>query len=165
MNDADRHDQIETLTELKRVLDDEGADADDIRDAAIRAVNRFDASIAAHDGWQPYSRRGSSDPGTRAEAHQLGETGVERHPEYRGRLRRRIGNLIAQIAIKEAPAEAGNATTDESRDDEPVLRRAKRGTSTWRIQLYHHRPWTLVVTTTGSLADAEMAGARRLAAL
>ena len=60
MNDADRHDQIEALTELKRLLDDEAADAGDIRDAGIRAVNRFDASIAAHGGWQAYSRRGSS---------------------------------------------------------------------------------------------------------
>ena len=80
MNDADRHDQIETLTELKRVLDDEAADADDIRDAAIRAVNRFDASIAAHDGWRPYSRRGSSDPETRTEADSSGRPGSNATP-------------------------------------------------------------------------------------
>ena len=47
MNDVDRHDQIEALKILKELLDDENADASDIRDAAIRAVNRFDASIAA----------------------------------------------------------------------------------------------------------------------
>ena len=62
MNDSDRHDQIEALAELKRLLDnEEGADADDIRDGAIRAVNRFDHSIAVHDDWHAYSRRGSSD--------------------------------------------------------------------------------------------------------
>ena len=165
MNDADRHDQIETLTELKRVLDNEAADADDIRDAAIRAVNRFDASIAAHDGWRPYSRRGSSDPWTRAEADELGKAEVERHPEYRGRLRRRIGNAIAEIAIKETTAANGHTAIGESRNDERELRGATRGASTWQVHLCHKRPWTLVVTTTGSLADAEMAGARRLAAL
>ena len=100
MNDADRHDQIEALTALKGLLDDDDADGDEIRDAAIRAVNRFDASIAAHSEWQTYSRRGSSDAGTRAEAAELGKAGVERHPEYRGRLRRRIGNSIAQVVIK-----------------------------------------------------------------
>ena len=105
MNDADRHDQIKSLTELKRVLDDKTADADDIRDAAIRAVNRFDASIAAHDRWQPYSRRGSSDPGTRAEAAALGEARVEHHPAYRGRLRRRIGELIAEVVVTQANPE------------------------------------------------------------
>ena len=47
MDDADRQAQLESLRALKTVLDDENADADDIRDAAIRAVNRFDASIAA----------------------------------------------------------------------------------------------------------------------
>ena len=61
MNDSDRHDQIEALAELKRLLDDEeGANADDIRDAAIRAVNRFDHSIAVHDDWHAYSRRCSA---------------------------------------------------------------------------------------------------------
>ena len=47
MDDADRRAQLESLRALKTVLDDENADADDIRDAAIRTVNRFDASIAA----------------------------------------------------------------------------------------------------------------------
>ena len=42
MEDADRHDQIESLATLKRLLDDDKADNDDIRDAAIRVVNRFD---------------------------------------------------------------------------------------------------------------------------
>ena len=162
MDDADRHDQIEALTELKRLLDDEDADRNDIRDAAIRAVNRFDASIAAHDGWRPYSRRGSSDPETRAEADQLGKAGVERHPEYRGPLRRRVGNAIAEIAIKETAAEDGDATAENSQDDTAQMPRVA---STWRINLYHHGPWTLLATTTGSLADAEMAGARRLAEL
>ena len=53
MNDADRHDQIEALTVLRGLLNDENAEASDIRDAAIRAVNRFDASIAAHGGCGP----------------------------------------------------------------------------------------------------------------
>ena len=113
MNDSDRHDQVEALAELKRLLDDEAADAGDIRDAGIRAVSRFDASIAAHGGWQAYSRRGSSDPGTRAEAAQLGNAGVERHPEYPGRLRRRIGGSIAEIAIRErAPQTAARRTNE-----------------------------------------------------
>ena len=73
MNDADRHDQIEKLAELKRVLDDQGADELDIRDAATRAVNAFDGSIAEHARWRPYSRRGSSDPEIRREAARLAQ--------------------------------------------------------------------------------------------
>ena len=126
MNDADRHDQIEALTDLKGLLDDEDAADDEIRDAAIRAVNRFDASIAAHSGWQTYSREGII--GRR-------DTGVECHPEYRGRLRRRIGNF------------------------------AHHHSSDWRVELRHDGPWTHVSTTSGSLVDAEMIGARRLAEL
>ena len=162
MNDSDRHDQIEALAELKRLLDDEESDRNDIRDAGIRAVNRFDASIAAHDKWEPYSRRGSSDPGTRAEASELGKAGVERHPEYRGRLRRRIGNAIAEISIKETTAEDGDASARNARDQEPELRRVA---SRWQIHLRQNWPWTHVTTTTGSLANIEMVGARRLAEL
>ena len=128
MNDADRHDQIEALTALKDLLDDENADADDIRDAAIRAINRFDASIAAHGGWRPYSRRGSSDPKIRAQADRLGRAGVERHPEYRGRLRRRIWSTIAEIAITETRGERWRAR--------PLRRpgpRAKRGPERERV--------------------------------
>ena len=162
MNDADRHDQIEGLTILKRLLDDENADADDIRDAAIRAVNRFDLSIAAHGGWRPYNRRGSSDPETRAEADQLGKAGVERHPEYHGRLRRRIGNSIAQIVIRETFATDGGSTDQRTRQHAPDT--GSIG-SVWRIELRHGGPWTHVSTTCARLADAEMIAARRLAEL
>ena len=41
MSDADRHDQIKALAELKRLLDDENADADDIRDACGVAPDRY----------------------------------------------------------------------------------------------------------------------------
>ncbi len=160
MNDSDRHDQIEALAELKRLLDDEGADADDIRDAGIRAVNRFDRSIAAHDGWQAYSRRGSADRGTRAEAARLGNAGVERHPEYRGRLRRRIGTSIAQIAINETGSQDGDPTAGDV-----LHHRLRRGTTSWQINLLHNGEWVRRSTTSGSLADAEMAGARELAAI
>ncbi len=160
MNDSDRHDQIEALAELKRLLDDENADADDIRDAAIRAVNRFDRSIAAHDGWQAYSRRGSSDAGTRAEAAQLGNTGVELHPEYRGRLRRRIGTSIAQIAINETGSQDGDPNAGDH-----LHHRLRRRTTSWQINLLHNGEWILRSTASGSLTDAEMAGARELAAL
>ena len=162
MNDSDRHDQIEALAELERLLDDEAADAGDIRDAGIRAVNRFDASIAAHGGWQAYSRRGSSDPGTRAEAAQLGNAGVERHPEYPGRLRRRIGGSIAEIAIRETCATDGGAPDKRSRQYPPD---AGSTSSVWMIELRHGGPWTHVSTSGGRLADAEMIGARRLAEL
>ena len=50
MEDADRHDQIESPATLKelldRVQDDPNIDESDVRDAAIRAVNAFDESIA-----------------------------------------------------------------------------------------------------------------------
>ena len=160
MSDSDRHDQIEALAELKRLLDDENADADDIRDAAIRAVNRFDRSIAAHDGWQAYNRRGSSDAGTRAEAAQLGSAGVELHPEYRGRLRRRIGTSIAQIAINETGSQDGDPSAGDY-----LHHRLRRRTTSWQINLLHNGEWILRSTTSGSLTDAEMAGARELAAL
>ena len=136
MSDSDRHDQIEALAELKRLLDDENADADDIRDAAIRAVNRFDRSIAAHDGWQAYNRRGSSDAGTRAEAAQLGSAGVERHPEYRGRLRRRIGSSIAQIAINETGSQDGDPSAGDYLHHE-----VRPGTTSWQINLLHNGEW------------------------
>ena len=161
MNDSDRHDQIEALAELKRLLDDEeGADADDIRDAAIRVVNRFGRSIAVHDYWHAYSRRGSSDPGTRAEAAQLGSAGVELHPEYRGRLRRRIGSSIAYIAINEKGSQDGDSTAGDYLHHE-----LRHGTTRWEVNLLHNGEWARCSTTRGSLADAEMAGARELAAL
>ena len=162
MNDPDRHDQIESLTELKRVLDDETADADDIRDAEIRAVNRFDASITAHDRWRPYSRRGSSDPGTRAEAAALGETRVEHHPAYRGRLRRRIGDLIAEIVVTHTGPQDADAHDRDEEHDPPDSGQQR---SHWQIHLRYKRPWTLVATSSGTLADAEMGGARKLAEL
>lgn len=162
MNDADRHDQIEALTDLKGLLDDEDAADDEIRDAAIRAVNRFDASIAAHSGWQTYSRRGSSDAGTRAETAELGKAGVECHPEYRGRLRRRIGNSIAEIAVTSSRQKETDARDLENHHDSPV---AHHHSSDWRVELRHDGPWIHVSTTSGSLVDAEMIGARRLAEL
>ena len=161
MNDSDRHDQIEALAELKRLLDDkDGADADDIRDAGIRVVNRFGRSIAVHDYWHAYSRRGSSDPGTRAEAAQLGSAGVERHPEYRGRLRRRIGSSIAHIAINEQGSQDGDSTAGDYLHHE-----LRHSTTRWEVNLLHNGEWARCSTTHGSLADAEMAGARELAAL
>ena len=42
------HDQIEALSSLKALLDDQDASSDDIRDAATHAVNRFDDSIRRH---------------------------------------------------------------------------------------------------------------------
>ena len=162
MNDADRHDQIEALTDLKGLLDDDDADADEIRDAAIRAVNRFDASIAAHSGWRTYSRRGSSDAGTRAEADQLGKAGVERHPEYRGRLRRRIWNSIAEIVVRSTGLKETDAGNRENHQASPD---ARQHSGEWRIELRHNGPWTHLSTSSGSLADAEMVGARRLAEL
>ena len=162
MNDADRHDQIEALTALKDLLDDENADADDIRDAAIRAVNRFDASIAAHGGWRPYSRRGSSDPKIRAQADRLGRAGVERHPEYRGRLRRRIWSTIAEIAITETRESDGEPDPEDDRGQGP---RAGRSASAWRINLRDFGAWGHFKTTAGSFENAKMIGARRLAEL
>ena len=160
MNDADRHDQIEALSALKGLLDDETAEDDDIRDAAIRAVNRFDASITAHSGWEIYGRRGSSDAGTRAEAAELGRAGVERHPEYRGRLRRRIGTSIAQIAINETGSQDGDPTAGDV-----LHHKLRRGTTSWQINLLYNGEWVRRSTTSGSLADAEMAGARKLVEL
>ena len=80
LEDPDGHHQIEALATLKRVVDDDVVDHDDVRDAAVRAVNRFDSNIAAHDGWRPYSRRGSSDPSIRAEADELGKLGSSATP-------------------------------------------------------------------------------------
>ena len=163
MNDADRHDQIEALTALKSVLDDENADVYDVRDAAIRAVNRFDASIAAHGGWKPYSRRGSSDPEIRAEADRLGRAGVERHPEYHGRLRRRrLRTTIAEIAITET---RGGDGAPSRGDDDRERPGARRGASRWRINVRDFRPWVHFKTTDGSFLNAEMIGAQRLAEL
>ena len=119
INDADRHDQIEALRTLKTLLDDDNGDVHDIRDAAIRAVNRFDSSIAAHGRWKPYSRRGSSDPEIRAEADRLGRAGVECHPQYRGRLRRRIASAFAEIAITETPESDRHSRPGDARGEAP----------------------------------------------
>ena len=162
MNDADRHDQIEALTALKALLDDENADEHDVRDAAIRAVNRFDASIAAHGGWKPYSRRGSSDPETRAEADRLGRAGVERHPEYHGRLRRRLQSTIAEIAITGTRAGDGEPSPEAGQGQRPSAPAPARA---WRITLRDVEPWVHFRTTTGSFEDALMIGAQRLAEL
>ena len=99
---ADRHDRIDAYATLKTLLDDDAATTDEIRDAATRAVNRFEASIEAHGHWRPYGRRGSSNPYTPAAADSLGQRGVERRPEYRGWLGRRVDGTIAQIAIRDA---------------------------------------------------------------
>ena len=162
MNDADRHDQIEALTALKGLLDEEHADANEIRDAAIRAVNRFDASIAAHSGWEIYSRRGSSDAGTRAEAAELGAAGVERHPEYHGRLRRRMRRSIAEIAVRNIGL---NETDARDRANQQEAPDGHHHANVWQIELRHNGPWTHLSTTGGSLADAAMIGARALAEL
>ena len=137
MEDADRHDQIESLTTLKWLLDDGKADENEIRDAAIRVVNRFDTSIDAHGNWKPYSRRGSINPDIRTATDQLGKRGVERHPECRGRLRRRIDDAIVEIRITET-------------------------TSGRKIEARHDGPWHEVGTTTKPLADAEMMAAQHL---
>ena len=146
MEDASRHAQIEALAELKKVLDDKGADELDVRDAAIRAVNRFDASIGAHHMWRPYSRRESADAKIRDEAARLGAAGVERHPEYRGRLRRRMGELIAEVSI-------------------PMTPKTRTDLNEWHIYLRCNEPWRLIAFVTGTLADAEMRGADALAEL
>ena len=161
--DADRHDQIDALATLKRLLDDDTADHDDIRDAAVQAVNQFDSSIAAHDGWRPYSRRGSSDPSIRAEADELGKLGVERHPEYRGRLRRRVGDLLKTNTIrKEQDAEPGPSRTTTGVND---LSADAQSTATWWVEMSDGEAREVVGRTRGRLVDAEMMGARYLASL
>ena len=154
---------IDALATLKRLLDDDTADNDDIRDEAVRAVNRFDASIAAHQSWRPYSRAGSSNPDIRDEAGRLARHGVERHPEYRGRLRRRLNGTVAMIEIRETPQ-----SIDNRREPHAAGHRSPdaswRGIE-WRIELRHDGPWKHVSTTRGPLANAEMIGARRLAKL
>ena len=96
MNDADRHDQIEALTALKDLLDDENADADDIRDAAIRAVNRFDASIAAHGGYGP-KRTGSGEPASSAtRSTAVGYAGGSGAPSRRSRSPKRGRAMASQ---------------------------------------------------------------------
>ena len=56
MDDADRHDQIESLARLKELLDQvddhPNIDESDVRDAATRAVNLFDAPAQAPNGRQ-----------------------------------------------------------------------------------------------------------------
>ena len=109
MEDSDRHDQIEALAALKTLLDDTHAepDPDEIRDAAIRAVNQFDASIAKHDErWSPYARRTASDPDIRRAATAMGSAGVERHLEYPGLLRRSIDGMMTEIRIRETGKES-----------------------------------------------------------
>ena len=152
----------DALATLKGLLDDDSADTDDIRDAAIRAVNRFDASIAAHDGWRPYSRRPSSDPETRAEAERLGNLGVERHAEYRGRLRRQISDSIAEILITETRTSDGDPTPRDGQGEQP---NAPARATAWRIKLRISGPSVHLKTNGRSFHDAEMIGAQRLAEL
>ena len=140
MKDADRYEQIESLTTLKRVLDATDADDSEVRDAAIRVVNQFDASIAAHDHWSPYSRRGSNDPDIRSEAAELGKCGVERHHLYRSRLRRLTNGTMAEIRIIET-------------------------TEGWKLTLRHKSSWQDIGSTTESRLDGEMIGARHLVSL
>ena len=73
----------------------------------------------------------------------LGAAGVERHPEYRGRLRRRIGELIAEVAIPTTPKMSSDLNE-------------------WSIYLRCSDPWKRVAVMMGSLADAEMRGAAAL---
>ena len=148
MEDADRHDQIESLATLKelldRVQDDPDIDDSDVRDAAIRAVNAFDESIARHDSWRPHHGRGVETK--RGHARQLAEIGVECHPEYPGRLRRRMGARTAQVAITTTVRKPGNLTE-------------------WTVKMRLDGPWTTIATVVGSPADAEMRGARELGKL
>ena len=148
MEDADRHDQIESLATLKelldRVQDDPDVDETDVRDVAIRAVNAFDESIARHDSWRPYEgleveTADNTDP-------HLTESGVEYHPEYPERLRRRVGARTAHIAIPDAAEEHGNLHE-------------------WTINMRLDGPWTTIATVVGSCADAKVRGARELAKL
>ena len=132
MDDADRHDQIDALTTLKRILDDDADDAD-VRDAAIRAVNRFDASIAAHDDWRPYRRRGPGDPSTRAEADELGRQGVEQHRVYRGRLRRSVRGTMMTITIRES-RRTGSPTSGDANGTSDRRRRTGGRKPMWAIE-------------------------------
>ena len=140
MEDADRYDQIEALSKLKRLLDENEPDDADIRDAAIRVINRFDASLTAHKNWHPYSRRCARDRNVRKEADELGNAGVEYHREYERRLRRRIGSRTAEIRIRERPGEL-------------------------TIELRNDSPWRAITTTSLPLPDAKMIAARRLSNL
>ena len=145
MEHADRHDQIESLATLKelldRVQDDPNVHETDVRDAAIRAVNAFDTSIAQHDSWRPYEGL-EVETADNTDSH-LTESAVEYHPEYPGRLRRRVGARTAHIAIPEAALNYGNM--DE-----------------WTIRMQLEGPWTTITTVVGSGADAMMRGAREL---
>ena len=148
MEDADRHDQIEALSTLKELLDKVQDDPDitesDLRDAAIRAVNAFDTSIATHDSWRRYE--GLDAEATDGDGRQPAESGVDYHPEYPGRLRRRVGARTAHIAIPEAAEEHGNLHE-------------------WTINMRLDGSWTTIATVVGSCADAKVRGARELAKL
>ena len=145
MEDADRHDQIEALSTLKELLDKVQDNPDitesDVRDAAIRAVNTFDASIAKHDSWRRYE--GLDAEAAEGDGRQPSESNVEYHPEYPGRLRRRLGTGTAHIAIPEAALSYGNV--DE-----------------WTIKMRLDGPWTTTATVVGSCADAMVRAAREL---
>ena len=110
----------------------------------------------------PYSRRGSSDPETRAEVERLANTGVERHPEYRGRLRRRIRGSLAELTITETGTSEGDPSAQDAQAERPP---ALGCASSWRIDLRAGGPWVHFKTTVGSFHDAEMIGAQRLAEL
>ena len=148
MKDADRHDQIESLATLKelldRVQDDPDINGSDVRDAAIRAVNAFDESIRRHHLWRPYHGRGVE--AKRGHARHLAEIGVEYHPEYPGRLRRRMAARTAQVAIATTGRQPGNLTE-------------------WTVKMRLDGPWTTIATVVGSFADAEIRGTRELGKL
>ena len=145
MEDADRHDQIEALSTLKELLDKVQDDPDitesDVRDAAIRAVNAFDTSIARHDSWRRYE--GLDAEATEGDGRQPSKSGVEYHPEYPGRLRRRLGAGTVHVAIPEAALTYGNV--DE-----------------WTIKMRLDGPWTTIATVVGSCADAMVRASREL---
>ena len=164
MDDADRYDQIEGLARLKRLLDDDDADESDVRDAAIRTVNHFDASIAAHDDWRPYSRRAASSLSVRAEADELGRRGVEHHPMYRGRLRRRVGEVTMTITIRESAVgrSVRSRATSEQEHGRPS---PEPTTQRWALERATTNIGTVVGRVEGRLVDAELMAARHLARL
>ena len=102
------------------------------------------------------------DPETRAEAERLGKAGVERHAEYRGRLRRRISGSIAEIVITETQTSDGDRSPRDRQGEQP---NARTCATAWRINLRVSGPWVHFKTTGGSFHDAEMIGAQRLAEL
>ena len=67
---------------------------------------------------------------------------------------------IAQIAINEHGSQDGDSTAGDD-----IHHELRHGATQWEVNLLHNGEWARCSTTRGSLADAEMAGARKLAAL